>query len=296
VSNAPLSSPDLPVAEDVTVSDLKRERDGLGILFWVCLVWIVLLLLLAILASVIGLQDPNYQNFSTINAGPSLQHWFGTDDLGRDILSRVIYGARVSFIVGFGAMIIGMLIGGSLGMVSAYRRGAVDSLVSAASYVMLAFPALVAVIAIVAFWGHSVWKITLIVGIASIPLVFRVIRASTLSYATRDFVTAAKAQGATDWRILTRELLPNVMPAIISFFLIGVASVIILEGALAFLGLSVQPPTASWGNMISESRTYLDANPWLVIFPSVAMVLFLVALNVIGDVLRTTMDPKEGKL
>lgn len=271
-------------------------RKGLGVLFWVCVAWIGIVVLGAILASVIGLQDPNNQGFSAINAGPSTAHWFGTDDLGRDIFSRVVYGARVSLTIGFGAMAIGMLVGGSLGMVAAYRRSAVDTFVSAASYVMLAFPALVAVIAIVAFWGHSLWKITIIIGVASIPLVYRVVRASTLSYATREFVTAAKAQGATDWRILTRELLPNVMPAIISFFLIGVASVIILEGALAFLGLSVQPPTASWGNMINESRTYLSSNPWLVIFPSLAMVLFLVALNLVGDVLRGALDPQDGKL
>ncbi len=151
-------------------------------------------------------------------------------------------------------------------------------------------------IAIVAFWGHEIWKITIIIGVASIPLVFRVVRAATLSYATRDFVTAAKSQGATDWRIITKELFPNVLPAIISFYLIGVASVIILEGALAFLGLSVQPPTASWGNMISESRTYLSQNPWLVLFPSLAMVFFLVALNLIGDILRSTLDVQESQL
>ena len=166
----------------------------------------------------------------------------------------------------------------------------------AASYVMLAFPALVAVIAIVAFWGHEIWKITIIVGIASTPLVYRVIRAATLSYATREFVTAAKAQGATDTRSWTRDLLPNVRPTVISYFLIGVATVIILEGALAFLGLSVPAPTASWGNMINESRTYLSDNPWLALFPSLAMFLFLIALNLVGDTLRQSFDVQESKL
>ncbi len=282
---------------EVAVAPVRRRRKSkLGFLFWFFVVWIAIVILGSILAPWIGLQNPNNGDFSAINQGPSTAHWFGTDDLGRDILSRVIYGSRVSLIVGFGAMIIAMVVGGTLGMVAAYRRGAVDSLVSAASYVMLAFPALVAVIAIVAFWGHDLWKITIIVGIASIPLVYRVVRAATLSYATRDFVTAAKAQGASDTRILIRELLPNVLPAMISFFLIGVATVIILEGALAFLGLSVQAPTASWGNMIAESRTYLQQNPWLALFPSMAMFLFLIALNLVGDSLRQSLDVQEAKL
>lgn len=290
----------IDAAEDAAVESQAivptRKRKALGKVFWISVIWIGIVFLLAIVASWIGLEDPNNGDFALINAGPSWSHPFGTDDLGRDILSRVIYGARVSLIVGFGAMAIGMALGGTLGMVAAYRRGAVDTLVSAASYVMLAFPALVAVIAIVAFWGHEIWKITIIVGIASTPLVYRVIRAATLSYATRDFVTAAKAQGATDTRILTRELLPNVLPTVISYFLIGVATVIILEGALAFLGLSVPAPTASWGNMINESRTYLSDNPWLALFPSLAMFLFLIALNLVGDTLRQSFDVQESKL
>lgn len=282
---------------EVAVAPVRKKRKTkFGFLFWFFVAWIGLTIVASIAAPWIGLQNPNNGNFSSLNQGPNTAHWFGTDDLGRDILSRVIYGSRVSLIVGFGAMFIAMLIGGTLGMVAAYRRGAVDTFVSAASYVMLAFPALVAVIAIVAFWGHELWKITIIVGIASIPLVYRVVRAATLSYATREFVTAAKAQGASDTRILIKELLPNVLPAMISFFLIGVATVIILEGALAFLGLSVQAPTASWGNMIAESRTYLQQNPWLALFPSMAMFLFLIALNLVGDVLRQALDVQDAKL
>ena len=295
MSNIPTAADSIPALTGS--SDIaKKKRFDVGLVFWIFTLWIAITVLAAIFASLLGLQDPNQGNYDILNQGPTTAHWFGTDDLGRDIFSRVIYGARVSLTVGFGALTIGMIIGGTLGMIAAYRRGPVDIIVSSASYVMLAFPALVAVIAIVAFWGHEIWKITIIIGVASSPLVFRVVRAATLSYATRDFVTAAKSQGATDWRIITKELFPNVLPAIISFYLIGVASVIILEGALAFLGLSVQPPTASWGNMISESRTYLSQNPWLVLFPSLAMVFFLVALNLIGDILRSTLDVQESQL
>ncbi len=138
-------------------------------------------------------------------------------------------------------------------MISAYRRGRVDTVLNTASYVVLAFPAIVAVIAIVSFWGQSLWKITLVIGVSASPLIFRVVRASTLSYATRDFVLAAKALGASDTRILAREILPNIMPTVVSFGLIAVATIIVLEGSLAFLGLSVQPPTPSWGNMLNEA-------------------------------------------
>jgi peptide/nickel transport system permease protein len=186
-------------------------------------------------------------------------------------------------------------------MYSAYRRGRVDTALNTGYYILLAFPALVAVIAIVSFWGHNLWKITLIIGVFSAPLIFRVVRASTLSYATRDFVLAAKALGASDSRILMRELLPNIMPTIVSFGLIAVATIIVLEGSLAFLGLSVQPPTPSWGNMLNEGSSLLtgargQTNPWLVIFPAAAMFLLLFSLNVVADKLRTYFDVSEIKL
>jgi peptide/nickel transport system permease protein len=236
------------------------------------------------------------------NGGPSWSHLLGTDDLYRDILSRLIYGARISLIVGFGGALIGLLLGGIPAMYSAFRRGRVDTFLNTGSYVVLAFPALIAVIAIVSFWKPTnVWKITLIIGVFAAPLIFRVVRASTLSYATRDFVLAAKALGASDARILTRELLPNIMPTIVSFGLIAVATIIVLEGSLAFLGLSVSPPTPSWGNMLNEGSSLLtgakgQTNPWLVIFPAAAMFLLLFCLNVVADKLRTYFDVSEIKL
>lgn len=276
------------------------SRKRLGWVFWVCAGWIVLNVLVAIFANLLPLQNPDLQTAS-LNASPSAAHFFGTDDLGRDIFSRVLFGSRVSLVVGFGAIAIGMTFGGTLGMISAYRRGVVDTVVNAAFYVLLAFPALLAVIAIVAFWGHALWKITLIMGIASAPLIFRIVRAATLSYATRDFVTAARALGATDRRILTREILPNILPTIVSFGLIGVATVIVLEGSLAFLGLSVAEPTPSWGNMLNESLNGLNSipgqsNPWLVLFPALALFLFLLAINLAGDRLRQHFDVTDVKL
>jgi peptide/nickel transport system permease protein len=269
----------------------------MGVLFWVCVGWIVLNVFGAIFANVLTLQDPLYQNYVLVNAGPSLHHLLGTDDLGRDIFTRIVFGARVSIAVGVGAMIIGFGIGAPLGMLAAYRRGRFDAVLTTVMYVLLAFPAIIATIAVLSFWTpRSLFKIIIVIGIASIPLVYRVIRTATMAVATKDYVTVAKVQGATDRRILAKELLPNITPIGISFLLIGVATVIILEGALAFLGLSVNPPTPSWGNMINESRTVLAQNPWLALFPSLAICLFLLSLNFMGDRLRSHYDVTEVKL
>ena len=289
----------LEIAAEEAADPTKKR---LGVFFWICVGWIVLVAALATIASLLPLPNPELGNYSSVqNGGPGWGHILGTDDLYRDIFSRLIYGARVSLIVGFGGALLGLILGGIPAMYSAYRRGRVDTALNTGSYILLAFPAIVAVIAIVSFWGHSLWKITLIIGVFGAPLIFRVVRASTLSYATRDFVLAAKALGASDTRVLLRELLPNIMPTIVSFGLIAVATIIVLEGSLAFLGLSVQPPTPSWGNMLNEGSTLLtgakgQTNPWLVIFPATAMFLLLFSLNVVADKLRAYFDVTEIKL
>ncbi len=283
---------------DVMVAGKKR----LGLFFWLCTGWIGLIILVAIFANVLPLPKPSYENFaSPQNASPGWGHLLGTDDLNRDILSRLFFGSRVSLVVGFGSTAIGMLLGGLPAMFSAYRRGRVDTFLNTLSYAVLAFPALVAVIAIGSFWGHQLWKITLVIGVFSAPVIFRVIRAATLSYATRDFVMAAKALGANDRRILGREILPNILPTVLSFGLIAVATVVVLEGTLAFLGLSVPPPTPSWGNMLYEGSGLLSggkgqSNPWLIIFPAIAMFSLLFSLNVVADKLRAYFDVTEVKL
>ena len=285
------------LAEEATLVEKPEKTEPLGFLFWVCVGWIALNVLAAILANILPLKSPNFEDFNNINVGPGLHHLFGTDDLGRDIFSRVVYGSRVSIAVGVGAMIIGFGIGAPLGMLAAFRRGRFDTFFTTIMYVLLAFPAIIATIAVLSFWTpRSLVKIIVVIGLASVPLVYRVIRTATLSVATKDYIIAAKVQGATDRRILVKELLPNIAPIGVSFLLIGIATVITLEGALAFLGLSVNPPTPSWGNMINEARTVLAQNPYLVIFPSAALCLFLLCLNFIGDRLRTHFDVTEVKL
>ena len=278
---------------------LKPEKkEPLGVFFWVCVGWLGVNLLAAIFANFLpiwGPQDSN--NYVDLNTGPSFSHLLGTDDLGRDILSRIIYGARVSLGVSFGAMFLAFFIGGIFGMYAAYRRGKLDLILTSVSLVFLAFPSIIAVIAVLSFWTpRSILKITIVIAVTSIPLVYRVIRAATLSAATKDYVLAAKIQGATDRRIMTKELLPNILPTAVSFVMIGIASVIVVEGSLAFLGLSTNVTTPSWGNMINESRSVMQVNPWLVLFPSLAMCLLILSLNFIGDRIRSYYDVSEVKL
>ncbi|MHB1711060.1 MAG: ABC transporter permease [Acidimicrobiales bacterium] len=279
-------------------TDEHMPKRPLGALFWIAVGWVALVTILAIVANWLPLPNPNFQNYAAINASPGIHHLLGTDDLGRDLLSRVIFGARVSLVVGFASVAIGMIAGGGLGLISGYKGGRLDVALNAGSFVILAFPAIVAVIAIVAFWGQSLAKITIIIGVGTIPIMFRVVRASTLSFANRDFVTAARTLGATSTRIIFREILPNVVPAAVSFGLITVAAVIVLEGSLAFLGLSVALPTPSWGNLIAEGTTAgnLATNPFILLWPALAMFLLLLSINLIGDRLRQRFDIREGLL
>ena len=214
-------------------------------------------------------------------------HLLGTDDLGRDIFSRIVFGSRVSIEVSLGSMLIGFGIGAPLGMLAAYRRGKFDTILSTVMYVFLAFPAIIATIAVLSFWTpRSLLKIIVVVGVAAIPLVYRVIRGRHLMNLRRRGTLSSprKSRAPQTGGILMKELLPNVAPVGVSFLLIGIATVVTLEGALAFLGLSVTPPTPSWGNMINESLANLQVNPWLAIFPSAAMCLFsaLSSINFIG--------------
>jgi peptide/nickel transport system permease protein len=285
------------VADPAIVANASRT--GLGVVFWICAAWVGVMILLAIFANFLHLIPPNYQNYNVVNVGPSTAHWLGTDDLGRDLLSRIIYGSRVSFVIGFASVGIALVIGGALGLLAGYVGGWVDSLLNAGSLVILAFPALLAILVIEAFWlPRSLLKLTIIFAVAGIPSLFRVIRATTLSFASREFVVAARTMGATTRRILFKELLPNVVPAAISFALIGVAVAIILEGSLAFLGLSISLPTSSLGNIINEGvqNNNLQINPLIALWPSIYIFILLTALNLMADRLRSRFDVRAGNL
>lgn len=279
-----------------SVIEAKRARTtGMGLLFWICLVWVALMVILAVTASVLPLKSPTFQDYSAVNAGPSIHHLLGTDDLGRDLLSRIIFGSRVSLVIGFASIALGMATGGVLGLLAGYRRGVPDTVLNAGSFVTLAFPPLLAIMVIETFWGRSLWKLTLVFAVVAAPQLFRVVRAATLATASRDYVVAARAMGARTGRIMLRELLPNVLPAAISFALIGVAVAIIIEGSLAFLGLSITLPTASLGNIINEGvqNNGLQTNPYIALWPSLYIFLLLSALNLMADRLRASFDVRE---
>ena len=286
---------ELAISEDVAAAPARRRR-SLGPLFWAAIGWIALVFAVVILAPVLPLPSPIDMDMLERRAPFSVEHWLGTDGLGRDELARLIFGARISLIVGLCAPVIGLTIGGALGLLAGYFRGRFEALVVGSMDVLLAFPPLILALAVTAYLGQSILYLTLIIGVLGIPAFMRVARASTLTLARREFVIAAEALGATHLRILLRELLPNVMLPLIAFFLLGVAVTIVAEGVLSFLGLGVPPPIASWGSMIGEGRESLDVAPRIAFMPAIAMFLTVLSFNLIGDTLRALTDPRQGAL
>ncbi|MBV8690316.1 MAG: ABC transporter permease [Actinobacteria bacterium] len=250
------------------------------------------MILLAILAKLLPLPDPNLPG-SAANLPLSIHHLLGTDELGRDELARIIFGARVSLTVGFASIAIGLAFGGLIGLVAGYYRGRTDRVLMAVVDVMLAFPPLVFTLALIAFLGQSLFNVTIAIAVISIAPIARIVRASTLTFAERDFVVAARTLGAKDRRIILREILPNVAIPIGAFSFIAIALAIVGEGALAFLGQSVKAPTATWGGMISQGRNFLQDNPQLSLIPSAFMFITVLALNFVGDRIRSRFDVRE---
>ena len=286
---------ELSIGGEIPVTSARRKR-RLGPLFWAAICWMVLVFAAAILANLLPLPSPTDMDMLERRAPASWAHWLGTDGLGRDELARLIYGARISLIVGLCAPIIGITIGGTLGMLAGYFRGRFESIVVGSMDVLLAFPPLILVLAVTAYLGQSVLYLTCIIGVLGVPAFMRVARAATLTLVRREFVIAAQALGATHTRILLRELLPNVFLPLLAFFLLLVAVTIVVEGALSFLGLGVPPPAPSWGSMIGEGREALDIAPWLAFLPAGVMFATVLAFNIVGDSLRALTDPRPGAL
>jgi peptide/nickel transport system permease protein len=286
---------ELSLEGDVVVSPVRRTR-RLGPLFWSAIAWMIFVFAAAALASLLPLPSPTDMDMLDRRAPASVLHWLGTDGLGRDELARLIHGARISLIVGLCAPVIGITIGGGLGMLAGYFRGRFETLVVGSMDVLLAFPPLIFVLAVIAFLGQSILNLTCILGVLGVPAFMRVARAATLTLTRREFVIAAQALGATHARILLRELLPNVFLPLLAFFLLGVAVTIVVEGALSFLGLGVPPPISSWGSMIGEGRESLEVAPRLAFLPAIAMFLTVLSFNLVGDTLRALTDPRQGAL
>jgi peptide/nickel transport system permease protein len=277
------------------------KKRSLGVTFWISVVWLVIVIGLAILAPYLSIKSPDANFIQTGKAPPyppSGEHWFGTDQDARDMFSRTIYGARTSLTVGFAAIAFGILVGGSLGLVAGYFRGKIDTIISFFFLTLLSFPALVLAILITALLERSLLTISITLGVLAIAPVGRVSRATTISFADREFVLAAKSLGATHRRIIIRELLPNVLIPMGAFSLLGVAIAVVAEGSLAFLGLSVEKGS-TWGKIIltaSSSSRDLETAFYMAAFPIGTLFLTVLALNFAGDRIRGYFDVKDISL
>jgi peptide/nickel transport system permease protein len=255
---------------------------------------VVVFVLMAVFAPLLAPHDPAAIDLPTRLTAPSAQHWFGTDELGRDILSRVIYGSRISMMVGLGVVSISLLVGLIIGCIAGYYGGFADRFFNVVVMnAFLSFPGILLAIAFVAFLGPGIFNLILALSIGGWVGYARLVRAQVLAAREKEYVEAARALGASDWRIVTRHILPNIIQPVIVQAAIGMAGAVLAEATLSFLGLGVPPPTASWGSMLNDARAHLFDSPHMVLFPAAAVMLAVLSFNFIGDALRDYMDPRS---
>lgn len=275
----------------------SRQSGRLGPLFWLAVGWLVVIVGAAALAPWLPIPDPLTSDIPARLAPPLTPgHPLGTDGLGRDLLSRLIWGARVSLLISGSVVLIGIVIGGALGIVVGYLRGRLDGVTMGVLDVILAVPPLILVLGLVAFVGQSLAALVAVLSVLAIPGIARAARANTLTISERDHILAARALGATRTRILVREILPAVVPTLAVIGLLVVGIFIVIEGALSFLGLSIQPPDASWGTLIADGIRYLRQTTTVILVPTVALFLTVVSLNYIGDALRARSEVRGSDL
>lgn len=256
------------------------------------LVTVLLLSFVALAAPWLAPFDPAEFDSARMYLSPSRSHWLGTDGAGRDVLSRMVYGTRVSLAVGFVSVGIAVFIGAILGALAGYFGSVVDSLIMRFVDVMLCFPSMFLILAVIAFVGPSIWNVMAVIGLTGWMGVCRLVRAEFLTLRERDYVTAARALGAGPIRIIFLHILPNAMAPVLVAAVLGVAGAILTESALSFLGLGVQPPTPSWGNILAEGWAGMDVAPWLSVFPGLAITITMLAYNLFGEGLRDALDPR----
>lgn len=255
---------------------------------------IILIFLLAMLAPIIAPYDPNDINVKAILLAPSTQHWMGTDGLGRDVLSRMLHGGRVSLLVGLVAVGISTAIGILLGAIAGFYRGWIDIFIMRLVDVMLSIPSFFLILAVIAFLTPSIINIMIVIGLTSWMGVTRLVRAEFLSLCEREYVLASRTLGARDYRLIFKHLLPNSLTPIIVSAVLGIAGAVLMESGLSFLGLGVQAPQASWGNILTDGKEYIQFAWWLSLFPGLAILITVLGYNLLGEGLRDALDPRSG--
>ncbi len=286
-----------PLAERAAVSQrqlffrrLKQSKQAI-----VGLVIIGLLILIAIFAPWLAPQSPTQQNLMDQFIPPSSAHWFGTDEFGRDILSRIVHGARISLQVGMIAVGIAIVVGTAIGLLAGYYGGWFDMVSQRLIDVMLAFPGLLLALAIIAVLGTGIQNVMIAVGIGSIPSYARLVRAQVMSAKELDYVEAARSMGARDHRLLIKHIFPNVISSLIVLSSLGIAGAILSAAALSFIGLGAQPPMPEWGAMLSQGRDFLRDQWWITTFPGIFIAITVLGFNLVGDGLRDAFDPQSSK-
>ena len=255
--------------------------------------FVVFFLLLALFAPWIAPYDPIGTSWSAVRAAPGAQYWFGADELGRDVLSRIIWGARASILAGVVSVSISLALGVPIGMLAGYVGRWVDALISRITDAMLACPFLILAIALAAFLGPSLTNAMIAIGISATPVFIRLTRAQVLAAKSEDYVEAARALGNPHLRIALRHILPNIVAPLIVQATLAIAAAVIAEASLSFLGLGQQPPAPSWGSMLNTARNYVDQAPWMAIWPGVSIFLLVLSFNLLGDGLRDALDPRH---
>ncbi|MFM9973617.1 MAG: ABC transporter permease [Beijerinckiaceae bacterium] len=266
---------------------LKRRKGAM-----LALVLLLIIVTLAVFAPYLSLHDPIKQGWSSVRKPPSALHWFGTDEVGRDLFARIIYGARASLSAGVISVTIALFLGVPLGILAGYRGGWIDALISRFTDAMLACPFLILAIAMAAFLGPSLTNAMIAIGITATPLFIRLTRGQVISVKVEDYVEAARAVGNPPARIAFRHILPNIMPQLLVQATLTIATAIIAEAALSFLGLGQQPPQPSWGSMLNSAQRFLSNAPWMAIFPGIAIFITVLSFNLLGDGLRDALDPR----
>jgi len=253
---------------------------------------VVVLFVVSLFASWISPYDPNEINLHTVLLSPSWDHLFGTDQLGRDVFSRMVWGAGISLKVGFVATGVSIVIGVILGALAGYYGRWVDTVIMRFVDIMLCFPAFFLILAVIAILEPSIWNIMIVIGLTSWMGITRLVRADFISLKERDFVQAARAVGAGDLRIIFRHILPNAMASVLVAATLGVAGAILTESALSFLGIGVQPPTPSWGNILTAGKNNIDIAWWLSLYPGLAILITVLGYNLLGEGIRDSLDPR----